>query len=49
MSRVAFFLNRNHLTGIPRGEDVVSVPGDSIFRGIPLYFESRNATPLDIR
>ena len=40
MSRVAFFLNRNHLTGIPRGEDVVSVPGDSIFRGIPRYFES---------
>jgi hypothetical protein len=47
MSRVALFLNRNHLIDIRRGEDVVSVPGDSIFREIPRYFETRTATPLD--
>ena len=40
MPRVALFVNRNHLIGIRRGEDVDSVPGDSIFRGIPRYFES---------
>ena len=47
--QLAFFRNRNNLTGIPGGGKVSSVPLKSMVRAIPCYFESRTLASSDIR